>query len=142
MKAHIVDYVDFLNKEEKRKLRNHIKLILKHLRLASNKDLCITFLDDNGMKELNSTYRGIKRTTDVFSFPQDGPDIRSLGDIIISADTAKKHARFYKISLQREITKLIIHGILHILGYDHKKKNDANKMRKKEKELLQLVNFS
>ncbi|HLE25033.1 MAG TPA: rRNA maturation RNase YbeY [Thermodesulfobacteriota bacterium] len=142
MKAHIVDYVDFLNKEEKRKLRNHIKLILKHLRLASNKDLCITFLDDKGMKELNSTYRGIKRTTDVLSFPQDGPDIRSLGDIIISADTAKKHARFYKISLQREITKLIIHGILHILGYDHKKKNDANKMRKKEKELLQLVNFS
>ena len=142
MKAHIVDYVDFLNKEEKRKLRNHIKLILKHLRLASNKDLCITFLDDKGMKELNSTYRGIKRTTDVLSFPQDGPDIRSLGDIIISVDTAKRHAQFCKISLQREIIKLIIHGILHILGYDHKKKNDASKMRKKEKELLQLVNFS
>ena len=142
MKAHIVDYVDFLNKEEKRKLGNQIKLILKHLRLTSNKDLCITFLDDMDMRELNSTYRGIKRTTDVLSFPQDGPDIRSLGDIIISVDTAKRHAQFYKISLQREIVKLIIHGILHILGYGHKKKHDASKMRKKEKELLQLVNFS
>ncbi len=142
MKAHIVDYVDFLNKEEKRKLINHIKLILKHLRLSSNKDLCITFLDDKGMRELNSTYRGIRRTTDVLSFPQDGPDTRSLGDIIISVDTAKRHARFYRISMQREIIKLIIHGILHILGYDHKKKNDANKMRKKENELLHLVNFS
>ncbi|HZX14705.1 MAG TPA: rRNA maturation RNase YbeY [Thermodesulfobacteriota bacterium] len=142
MKAHIVDYVDFLNKQEKTKLRNRIKLILIYLGLSNNKDLCITFIDDKGMRKLNSTYRGIKKTTDVLSFPQDGPDIRSLGDIIISVDTAKRHARFYKISLEREIIKLIIHGILHILGYGHKKKNDASKMRKKEKELVHLINLS
>ena len=142
MKAHIVDYADFLNKQGKRKLRNHIKLIFKYLGLSSNKEICITFLDDKGMRKLNSTYRGIKRTTDVLSFPQDGPDTQSLGDIIISVDTAKRHARFYKISLQREIMKLIIHGILHILGYDHKKKNDASKMRKKEKELAHLINLN
>ena len=142
MKAHIVDYVDFLNKQEKTKLRNRIKLILIYLGLSNNKDLCITFIDDKGMRKLNSTYRGIKKTTDVLSFPQDGPDAQSLGDIIISVDTAKRHARFYKISLEREIIKLIIHGILHILGYGHKKKNDASKMRKKEKELVHLINLS
>ena len=142
MKAHIVDYVDFLSKQKQRELINRIKLILKYLRLSSNKDLCITFIDDKGMRKLNSTYRGIKRTTDVLSFPQDGPDTQSLGDIIISTDTAKRHARFYKISLQREIMKLIIHGILHILGYDHKKKNDASKMKKKEKELVHLINLN
>ena len=142
MKAHIVDYVDFLNKQEKTKLRNRIKLILIYLGLSNNKDLCITFIDDKGMRKLNSTYRGIKKTTDVLSFPQDGPDAQSLGDIIISVDTAKRHARFYKISLEREIIKLIIHGILHILGYGHKKKNDASKMRKKEKELVHLINLN
>ena len=142
MKAHLIEYVDVLNKEEKRKLRSHIKLILKCLNLLNCKELCITFVDDKEMRKLNLTYRGIKRTTDVLSFSQDGPDTQSLGDIVISVDTAKRHARFYKISLQREIVKLIIHGILHILGYDHKKKHDASKMRKKEKELLQLVNFS
>src|SRR3972149_8997264 len=129
MKAHIVDYVDFLGKQDKKRLGNHIKLILKYLRLSNNRDLCITFMDDKGMRKLNSTYRGIKRTTDVLSFPQDGPDTESLGDIIISVDTVKRHARFYKISLQREIIKLIIHGILHILGYGHKKKNDAKKRK-------------
>ena len=142
MKAHIVDYVDFLSKQKQRKLINRIKLILKYLRLSSNKDLCITFIDDKGMRKLNSTYRGIKRTTDVLSFPQDGPDAQSLGDIIISVDTAKRHAQFYRISMQKEIIKLIIHGILHILGYDHKKKNDASKMKKKEKELVHLINLN
>ena len=142
MKAHIVDHVGFLKKREQIKLGNHIKLILKKLGIPDKKELCITFLNDKCMRKLNSTYRGIKRTTDVLSFPQDGPDTQSLGDIIISVDTAKRHAQFYRISIQREIIKLIIHGILHMLGYGHKKKNDASKMRKKEKELLQLVNFS
>src|SRR4030065_417352 len=99
-------------------------------------------IDDKGMRKLNSTYRGIKKTTDVLSFPQDGPDTQSLGDIIISTDTAKRHARFYKISLQREIMKLMRHGILHILGYEHKKKNDASKMKKKEKEIVHLINLN
>ncbi len=141
MKVYIVDHVNYLNEKEKMVLQNNVKKILKFLKLSGNKDLCITFLDDKAMRKLNKTYRGIKKTTDVLSFSQDGPDTRSLGDVIISVDTAKRHARFYRKSLKREVIKLIVHGILHVLGYDHKKRKDANKMREKEKELLRLVNL-
>jgi probable rRNA maturation factor len=142
MKVYIVDQVNCLNKQEKKALQDKIKLILKYLEISGNKDLCITFLDDNAMRKLNTIYRGIKKTTDVLSFSQDGPDTRAFGDIIISIDTAKRHARFYRKSLKKEMIKLIIHGILHILGYDHKRKNETLIMRKKEKELLSLVSFT
>ncbi|MCI0455321.1 MAG: rRNA maturation RNase YbeY [Candidatus Dadabacteria bacterium] len=141
MKVYIVDRVNYLNEKEKRVLQNNVKMILKFLKLSGNKDLCITFLDDNAMRKLNKTYRGIKKTTDVLSFSQDGPDTRSLGDVIISVDTAKRHALLYRKSLKREVIKLIVHGILHVLGYDHKKKNETVIMRKKEKELLSLISF-
>jgi probable rRNA maturation factor len=141
MKVHIVDCVNYLNNLEKRVLQKQIKLILKNLKITGNKDICVTLLDDKEMRKLNITYRGIRRTTDVLSFPQNGPDPSLFGDIVISIDTAKRHARLYNKSIMNEIIKLIIHGVLHILGYDHKKKNDAIKMRVKEKELLFLINF-
>ncbi|NIS09445.1 MAG: rRNA maturation RNase YbeY, partial [Candidatus Dadabacteria bacterium] len=84
----------------------------------------------------NKTYRNINRATDVLSFPQDGPDFSILGDILISVDTAKRHADKYGNSLEYEIKKLLVHGILHLLGYDHKKKKETMIMREKEKELL------
>ena len=92
------------------------------------------------MRELNRTYRGIDRTTDVLSFPQsEGPDFSILGDIIISVDTARRNAKTHGITLKMELKKLIIHGILHLLGYDHKKKKETQIMREKEKELSRLV---
>lgn len=153
MKIHIVDDVRYLDSQKKRELKKEVKLILNTLNLSGNTEICITFLDDGVMRKLNETYRGMKRTTDVLSFPQNEPDSMNLnaaiatenlknimiGDIVISVDTAKRHARFYGISLEKEIQKLIIHGILHLLEYDHKKKNDAFVMKKKEKELLSLI---
>ncbi|MER3445690.1 MAG: rRNA maturation RNase YbeY [Candidatus Dadabacteria bacterium] len=153
MKIHIVDNIRYLDLQEKGKLKKQVKLILNTLNLSKNTEVCITFLDDNAMRKLNETYRGIKRTTDVLSFPQDKGDsiglnaaiakgnIKNeiLGDIVISIDTAKRHAGFYGNSLEKEIQKLIIHGILHLLGYDHKKKNNAIVMKKREKELLSLM---
>ncbi len=153
MKIDIVDNLFYLGSQKKRELKRQVKLILNTFNLSRNTEVCITFLDDNAMRRLNETYRGIKRTTDVLSFPQDEWDSIELnaaiaknnienivlGDIVISIDTAKRHARFYGHSLEKEIQKLIIHGILHLLGYDHKKKNDALVMKKKEKELLSLV---
>jgi probable rRNA maturation factor len=107
------------------------------------------------MRELNKTYRRMDKTTDVLSFPQDVTNLTLdlnaaiafenknrtliLGDIFISVDTAKKHSAIHRKSIEEEIDKLIIHGILHLLGYDHKKKSDANLMREKENELLSLV---
>jgi probable rRNA maturation factor len=152
MKIHIVDNLSYLDSQGKRELKNQVKLVLKGLNLSNNTEVCVTFLDDNAMRKLNETYRGMKRTTDVLSFPQKERDSGNcnaaiakenpttiLGDILISIDTAKRHARFYGNTLEKEVQKLIIHGTLHLLGYDHKKKNDAFVMRKKEKELLSLI---
>jgi len=154
MKIHIVDSFCYLDSQQKSELKKQVKLILNTLSLSWNTEICITFLDDNNMKKLNETYRGMTRTTDVLSFPQNEPDFMNLnaaiakenlrniilGDIVISIDTAKRHARFYGNSLEKEIWELIVHGTLHLLGYDHKKKNDALVMRKKEKELLSFMN--
>ncbi len=154
MKIGIVDNFFYLNSQKKRELIKQVKMILNTLDLSKNTEVCITFLDDNAMRKLNETYRGMKRTTDVLSFPQNGSKLMNLntaiaktnpknlilGDIVISIDTAKKHARFYGSDLEKEILRLIVHGTLHLLGYDHKKKNDAIIMRKKEKKLLSFMN--
>ena len=153
MKVHVVDSIRYLDSQKKRELIKQVKIILNTLNLSKNTEICITFLDDKAMRKLNETYRGMKRTTDVLSFPQNRPDSTNLnaaiakdnlkhatlGDIVISIDTAKRHARFYGNSLEKEIQKLIVHGILHLLGYDHKTKKDTFTMRKKEKELLSLI---
>lgn len=67
------------------------------------------------------------------------PDKLLLGDIVVSLDTAKRQAVKAKKSLRDEIIFLIIHGLLHLIGYDHVKEKDWKKMDKKEKELLRLV---
>ncbi len=154
MKIHIVDSIRYLDSQKKRELIKQVKMILNTLDLSKNTEVCITFLDDNDMRKLNETYRGMKRTTDVLSFPQNGSKLMNLntaiaktnpknlilGDIVISIDTAKKQARFYGSDLEKEILRLIVHGTLHLLGYDHKEKNDAIIMRKKEKKLLSFMN--
>ncbi len=154
MKIDIVDSIRYLDSPKRRGLRKQVKMILNILNLSKNTEVCITFLDDDGMRKLNETYRGVKRTTDVLSFPQyesnpqnlnaaianNNLKLITLGDIVISIDTAKRHARLYGNTLEKEILKLIVHGTLHLLGYDHKKKNDAIIMRKKEKKLLSFMN--
>ncbi|GIW47162.1 MAG: hypothetical protein KatS3mg078_1039 [Deltaproteobacteria bacterium] len=147
MQIDVVDTVNFLSKNQIKDLKKKIKYILQSLKLPKNTEICITFTDDHLMRELNSTYRGINRTTDVLSFPQEKLDsaialapknknITLLGDIVISIDAAKRNATRYGIDITKEIDKLITHGILHLLGYDHKKKKDAEKMKTKENEIL------
>ncbi len=78
------------------------------------------------------------KTTDVLSFPQD--DRLLLGDIVINLQAAKRQAVEYGHSLSRELNRLLIHGLLHLLGYDHEKGRYADrKMRKKEEELLEYL---
>ncbi len=118
-------------------LKTRVKKILRSLGLPEEVELSITFVDDRAMREFNEKYRGIKRTTDVLSFPQDVS--RLLGDIIISTEAALRQAASFGHSLEEELNRLIIHGILHLLGYDHKKEQEALEMRKKEKELVHLI---
>ena len=118
-------------------LKNRVKKILRSLGLPEEVELSITFVDDRAMREFNEKYRGIKRTTDVLSFPQHVSPL--LGDIIISTEAALKQSASFGHSLEDELDRLIIHGILHLLGYDHKKKQETLEMRRKEKGLVSLI---
>jgi probable rRNA maturation factor len=97
------------------------------------------------MRSLNRRYRGIDRATDVLSFSQrEGqyagirPDI--LGDIVISVPTAVRQAQERNYSLSHEIERLLVHGLLHLLGYDHEcGPTEALKMRRKEVRLCRRI---
>ncbi len=102
-------------------------------------------MDDPGIKELNATYRGKDTATNVLSFPmQEGEfsDITPglLGDVVISVDTAAREAQEAGIVLEERMSQLLIHGILHLLGFDHELGDaDADKMEEKSLELLRIV---
>ena len=92
---------------------------------------------------MNKEYRGIDRVTDVISFALEDDksmiipdDIRLLGDIYICLDKAKKQAKEYGHSLERELCFLAVHGVYHLLGYDHENEEDAKIMFKKQEEVL------
>jgi probable rRNA maturation factor len=94
-------------------------------------DINIIFTNDDYLKKINLEYRKKNVTTDVISF-----ETGSGGDILISTDTAKKQAAEYGVKLSEELARLVIHGVLHVIGYDHIKPQDAKKMRPKEKKYL------
>lgn len=139
MKITILDENNFFDKDEKKNIRSTVLKIFTILVQPKDSEICISFVDDETIRELNNTYRNINRATDVLSFPQDGPDFSILGDIVISVDTAKRHAVRYENTYEFEIKKLIVHGILHLLGFDHKKKKEKIVMREKEKQILAKV---
>ncbi|MBI1913018.1 MAG: rRNA maturation RNase YbeY [Deltaproteobacteria bacterium] len=99
------------------------------------REVSVLITDDDRIQELNKTYRNKNKPTDVLSFPMD--DEQLLGDIVISMDTAKAQAESFKVSLDEELSRLLVHGLLHLLGYDHVKGgHQAKKMRAKEDELM------
>ncbi|WP_273265015.1 rRNA maturation RNase YbeY [Flexistipes sinusarabici] len=85
-------------------------------------EISLLILDDAKIREINRLYRGIDKPTDVLSFPMNPEESAAkymIGDVVISADKAKKQAEDADISFERELAYLYIHGLLHLLGYDH-----------------------
>ena len=105
-------------------------------------EISLTFVGDEEIAEINEKYRGVARPTDVLSFPMFEADEplcsgSSLGDLIISADTMKRQAAEYGHSEKRELCFLFVHGLLHLLGYDHENGGlEAMRMREKEEAVL------
>ena len=101
--------------------------------------------DDAQVRELNRTYRGKDRPTNVLSFPMQEGDFSDitpglLGDVVISLDTARTEAIKAGISTDERMSQLLIHGILHLMGFDHELGEDqARKMEKKSLELLRRI---
>jgi len=118
------------------------KLVNKILRSeATSFSLDIIFVDDGFMKKINRKFTRRRKTTDVLSFGMKegkdmGVDYPSLGDIYISLDQAKRQAKEYGVSLKEETARLVVHGLLHLLGYDHKNKSQAKIMKEKEETYL------
>ena len=100
----------------------------------------LLLVGDRTMARLNERYRGIAGSTDVLSFPmREGPfqslSSALLGDVVISAETADRQARRVGRSLRAELAALLIHGILHLLGYDHQTPSETRKMKRLERKL-------
>ena len=99
-----------------------------------NASFGIIFIDDEKMHEMNLKYRGIDRTTDVLSFALEDVDNiegveRNLGDIFVSIPKMKSQALDYEHSEKRELSFLCVHGLLHLLGYDHTRSKEEEKIQ-------------
>jgi probable rRNA maturation factor len=99
----------------------------------ANCELSLSFADEPEMQSLNRRYRGIDATTDVLSFPLDA---ELLGDVVVAPAQARHHARDFASDMDTEMRLLLVHGILHLLGYDHEDDAQAALMEARENELL------
>ncbi|MEW6162364.1 MAG: rRNA maturation RNase YbeY [Nitrospirota bacterium] len=139
-----------LIKVNQQRIRRFLRKAL-HLLGLHKAELSILLVNDRRMKILNRQYRGVDRTTDVLSFPQQNRytlhvtryTSLPLGDIVINLHQAKRQAAEHGLTLNEELRRLIIHGLLHLIGYDHERSRYMRrKMQKKEGELLSLTTKS
>lgn len=157
-------YVD--NRQEKikvtdefiEKLENVINFALKEEEVFIDCEISMLFVDNEEIREINNETRGIDRATDVLSFPMldyedkkvfkevyknenfditfmDGEEL-VLGDIVLSLERALEQSKEYNHSFEREACYLVVHSVLHLLGYDHMEEDDKKIMRKREEEIL------
>ena len=147
--------IDVINLQRKLKLdldpiRAFVADVPAKVPEAENKTFSVAFISDDRMRKLNHTFRGKDSTTDVLSFPNEPDDFAGstdfsrqppeggtpsatfLGDIVISAEQAAKQAAENKLSLDAEIKQPILHGVLHLCGYDHETDNGEMNARELE----------
>jgi probable rRNA maturation factor len=129
--------------------------IFELLALKPALEMSVLITDDRSVHKLNKEYRKIDRTTDVLSFYMPLSDINGrednfimppdlvthIGEIVISFEQAERQAGEHGLTTEGEIVVLTVHGILHLLGYDHEKLKDRKKMELKEKQILSDLNL-
>ena len=127
-------------------LEKVIEFACKHMKVE-NPLLNIVIVDNKKIQEINKLYRNKDAVTDVISFAfEEVPDVkyddvRFLGEIYISYERCKEQAAEYGHSVKREFCYLAVHGLLHLLGYDHIKEEDKKEMRPKEEKILNQLNI-
>ncbi|MGB9857234.1 MAG: rRNA maturation RNase YbeY [Dictyoglomaceae bacterium] len=138
MSLEIFNIEERLNKKENEKLKRFLKEVLKRKGLSPiNYDISIVFVDDEKIRELNKKYRNKDNPTDVLSFNLGkDPRGRIIGEIYISIPSAEKQSIENNKSLLNEIAFLSLHGVLHILGYDHETSLEREEMEKETQNLL------
>lgn len=143
--VHFSDDHQFLNHEVEANLLALLQTAATMEELSDG-EISVTFVDNEEIQELNRTYRDKNQPTDVLSFPMYEPDqveIETfddepllLGDIIISIPRAKEQALEYNHSFERELGFLLVHGFLHLLGYDHGDEVAEQEMFSRQEEIL------
>ena len=114
-----------LHSIDEAQFQSQISQILEKLE-ETDCELSLLLTDDEEIQTLNKTYRDLDKATDVLSFPQDEDAVNEtgdtlLGDVVISVETAARQAEEHHLSFNEELILLAIHGILHLLGYDHER---------------------
>jgi rRNA maturation RNase YbeY len=132
-----------------RKVKRTMQRILEQLTRYMPEEVCelgVSFIGDKEMRELNRSYRGKDKTTDVLSFANlEGPALQGaetfLGDLVISVPVLRKQARDYGVTRVEELLRLLVHGTLHLCGFDHEgvSQTQAQRMRRMEQKLLDVL---
>jgi probable rRNA maturation factor len=125
---------------------DYINVILDYLDL-DNIEISIVLTGDDSISKLNKMYRYKEGPTDVLSFCQNdeineflpGSQSNCLGDIIISLDTLKRNTKYFKVTFEEELNRLLIHGILHLIGMDHETNNSDEKMLLFQEKILKEI---
>lgn len=140
---------EIINNQRKIKIdakiyREFVGDAIRQVHEIKDKTVTIAFISDRRMSELNSEFRGKNATTDVLSFPFEASDFEdcenTLGDIVISLEQAQKQAAENGLNLETEVKQLILHGILHLCGYDHE--TDNGEMNKREIQLRKTLKIN
>lgn len=134
-----------------------VEKVLAYEECEEEFEISISFVDNEEMRSLNMEYRGIDKETDVLSFPmvefldgeleeeeEDAEYIDEeipLGDIVISMEKAQEQSEEYGHSFNRELAFLLVHGMLHLLGYDHEDEASERKMFEKQEDILREMNL-
>ena len=129
--------IDFDNQTE---IEIDLDEIEKIANFITDKDFELIIVDNDTIQSINKEYRNIDKPTDVLSFPLDvSCEGMPIGSIIISSDKVKEMAEKLNHSIEDEFKLLLIHGLLHLIGYDHEV--DNGEMREKEKEIITYFNL-
>ncbi|MDO4855529.1 MAG: rRNA maturation RNase YbeY [Limosilactobacillus gorillae] len=156
MEIQLRDHTDGkLTRDQSELSKRVLEQAAQKLAVPSNAEMSLTFVLNPEIRELNRDYRGVDRATDVISFAiEDDDDLAGLpeevraelpvelGDLIISVDKIEEQALFLNHSEERELGYLLVHGFLHLNGYDHEESDDEQEMFTLQEEILDELGLS
>jgi len=124
-------------------LKKIVSIVLEGEKIVKEVELSIAFIGPGRMRKINRRYREKNRVTDVLAFPESkillekfkvgaAKKVQGLGEIVICLREVKKNAKRFNSSSEKELVRVLIHGTLHLLGYDHEEAKEAKKIKEKE----------
>ena len=134
---------DILSSEDEATIINAINSVVENFNIKEDIEVSVTLVSSEEIKKLNNEYRDVDKVTDVLSFPIDNPldsdfslPTYFLGDVVINREKIMEQSIEFSHSYERELSYLVVHSMLHLLGYDHIEEEDRVLMRHKEKEIM------